>query len=391
MSDLPPGFLDTPETEVVYDLEGAPEIPVRDPFAEPSGPDPFAVALDSLGWESLRLRPTASPIRPPATRRLDEMGIPRHRAQSPARARSPKSEPKPAEVSRIWPSLPPLAEIEPVEPVDLLDRFLGEEERRRVSALSHLVAKEAPYDRFGFSPSAARRGLALFLALYRYYFRVQSHGHEHLPGQGPVVLVGNHAGLLPFDAAMAVVDVFLNTDPPRLARAIVDRWAGTLPWINIAYARMGQVIGTRENFSDLLDDGQAVLVFPEGIDGVRKRITQRYRLQRFRVGFIEEALRARATIVPMAVIGSENQAPVLFDVKPLARRLGLPVVPITPTFPWFGPLGLLPYPVRYHIVYGEPLNFQERFGPEGAEDSRLVRYLANHVRRNIQLLIDQNR
>ena len=114
-------------------------------------------------------------------------------------------------------------------------------------------------------------------------------------------------------------------------------------------------------------------------------------LQAFRVGFVEQALRARAPIVPMAVIGSDDQTPILYDVKSVARRLGLPTLPITPTFPWLGPLGLLPYPVPYRIVFGEPLTFHERFGPEGADDSRLVRYLANHVRRSVQLLIDRNR
>jgi len=124
---------------------------------------------------------------------------------------------------------------------------------------------------------------------------------------------------------------------------------------------------------------------------VRKPITQRYRLQRFRVGFIEHSLRARAPIVPMAIIGSDDQAPILYDFKPIAKRMGLPALPITPTFPWLGPLGLLPYPVGYRIVYGEPLPFHERFGPEGAEDARLVRYLANQVRRSVQQLVDRNR
>jgi 1-acyl-sn-glycerol-3-phosphate acyltransferase len=205
------------------------------------------------------------------------------------------------------------------------------------------------------------------------------------------VLAGNHGGLLPFDAAMAVVDGALHTDPPRLVRSVVDRWAGSLPWVNLFYARVGQIVGTRENFDKLLKEGQLLLVFPEGVEGMRKTIAHRYRLQKFRVGFIEHALRARAPIVPVAFIGSDDQSPILFDIKPLARRLGIPVAPITPTFPWFGPLGMLPYPVSYRIVYGEPLHYHERFGPEGANDSRLVRYLANQVRRAVQLLIDRNR
>jgi 1-acyl-sn-glycerol-3-phosphate acyltransferase len=120
-------------------------------------------------------------------------------------------------------------------------------------------------------------------------------------------------------------------------------------------------------------------------------VTQRYRLQHFHTGFVRQALQTRTPIVPLAILGSDDQAPILYDLQPLARRLGLPTAPITPTFPWFGPLGLLPYPVRYRLVYGRPFDFSERFGPEAADDERVVRNLANQVRRAIQKLVDQNR
>ena len=340
----------------------------RDPFAELAEPEPWAEKLDEFGagWVRRTTEPRTRPARDTAQ-------------DAPERSETPVARPQelPREPRRRWTTTPPLSEIEPTQPRHLLDRLMGEEERRRLASLAHLVEGEASYDRFGFSPETVRKAFPFFHALYRLYFRVQSEGHAHLPAEGPAVLAGNHGGLLPFDAAMAVMDVALRTDPPRLARAIVDRWAGALPWINVFFARVGQVVGTRENFADLLDDGQLVLVFPEGIEGIRKTVTQRYRLQHFRVGFVEQALRAKA--------------PILYDVKPLARRLGLPVAPITPTFPWLGPLGLLPYPVRYRIVYGEPLHYHERFGPEGAEDARLVRYLANQVRRAVQLLVDRSR
>jgi 1-acyl-sn-glycerol-3-phosphate acyltransferase len=120
-------------------------------------------------------------------------------------------------------------------------------------------------------------------------------------------------------------------------------------------------------------------------------VTQRYRVQRFHVGFVEAALRARAPVVPMAVIGADDQAPILYDLSNLARRLSLPFFPVTPTFPWLGPLGLVPYPVPYRIVYGDPLPFHEKFGPEEADDPQLVRYLAGQVRREVQLLLDRHR
>jgi 1-acyl-sn-glycerol-3-phosphate acyltransferase len=358
----------------------------RDPFAEIVEIDPFLERLDAARTRGRLAGPAAGAARAPGPLRPlpepapdAEIGEPRRQWTSVALPRRRRAR------------TPALAEVELPEPRGWIDRLMGEDERRRLAALSHLVEGELPFDRFGFSPETTRLALPFFMALYRGWFRVRSQGHEHLPREGAAVLVANHGGLLPFDAAMGILDVILHTDPPRLLRSMVDRWAGTLPWINIFYARVGQVIGTRENFTDLLDDGQLVLVFPEGIEGIRKLVTQRYRLQTFHVGFVEHALRARAPIIPMAFIGSDDQAPILYDLKTVARRLGLPVLPITPTFPWLGPLGLLPYPVSYKIVYGEPLNYHERFGPEGASDARLVRYLANQVRRAVQLLIDRSR
>jgi 1-acyl-sn-glycerol-3-phosphate acyltransferase len=292
--------------------------------------------------------------------------------------------------ARGWLRTPALAEVEPPPIEDWADRLLDEQTRRRVAAISHLLEGEAGFDRFGLSVDTLRRSLPIFLALHRHYFRVRSRGAELIPA-GPVVMAANHGGLLPFDGAMIVVDLFLQTDPPRLARTILDHFAGRLPWVNVFFARVGQIVGTSENFADLLDQGQLVLVFPEGMEGIKKNARERYRLQRFHVGFVEQALRTRAPIVPTAVIGSDDQAPILFDLKPLARLVGLPFAPITPTFPLLGPLGLLPYPVRYEIVYGEPMDFHERFGPEDADDPRLVHFLAKQVRSRIQQLIDENR
>ena len=351
-----------------------------DPFEEVVESDPFLEGLAELGLEPPPARPTQIPRRPAAAA-----------AARPAGARD-RGAGAPTSIHRErWTATPRLSDVELGEPEGWVERLLGPEDRRRLTALGHLVENEAAYDRFGLAPDVLKRSFPIFYALYRAWFRVESKGAENLPAEGPAILAGNHAGLLPFDAAMTVMDVLLHTDPPRLTRAVVDRWAGALPWVNIFFARVGQVIGTRENFTDLLRDGQLLLVYPEGMDGVRKPITQRYRLQHFHVGFVEQALQSGTPIVPVAVVGSDDQAPILHDFKPLARRLGLPVAPITPTFPWLGPLGLLPYPVGYRIVYGEPLNFHERFGPEDAGDTRLVHYLAKKVRSLVQHLVDCNR
>ncbi len=365
----PPRGRPDPDPPVAPEPGVAPTVLGSDPFEE-AGPDPLTDWLDALERVAARA----------ATTREVSRRNGRPLAQVPPAA----------------PELPPrrgvpLTEVELPPEARGLERLIGDEPRRRLAALLAGLGEAEAYDRFGLSPAALRRAFPAVYALYRFYFRVRSTGHERLPVDGPAVLATNHAGLLPFDGAMTVLDVLLHTDPPRLPRAIVDRWAGSLPFVNVFFARVGQVVGTRENFAALLEDGELVLVFPEGMEGIRKTVTQRYRLQRFHVGFVEQALRARAPIVPVAVIGSDDQTPILYDVKPLARRLGLPVAPITPTFPWLGPLGLLPYPVGYHIVYGEPLRFHERFGPDAAEDTPLVRALASQVRRAVQLLIDRNR
>jgi 1-acyl-sn-glycerol-3-phosphate acyltransferase len=359
----------------------------RDPFEEETGIDPILECLDALEGEPTRGTAKRASAGRSAAERIEATAVGRAgRAAARARRRAARRSPR-----RRSLAIPALREIELPKPRGWLDWFAPDDERRALCALAHLVQGENSHDRFGFSPDVTQIAFPLFRLLHRAYFRVKSEGHDQIPATGPAILASNHAGLLPFDAAMTVVDVALHTDPPRLPRAIVDRWAGTLPWINIFYARVGQVIGTRENCSDLLDEGQLLLVFPEGIEGARKAIAQRYRLQHFRVGFVEHALRSRAPIIPMAIVGSDDQTPILYDVQPLARRLGLPALPITPTFPWLGPLGLLPYPVRYRILYGKPLNFHERFGPEGADDARLVRYLANQLRRSVQQLLDRGR
>jgi len=353
----------------------------HDPFSEIIETDPFGQRLDWLTRHDSEQPWKRRNARLRTVRDHDRLKPSRRHDNAPSTAtRQPR-----------WATTPRLSDVDLPAPTGWLERLLGEHERRVLGAFSSLVEGDMPYDRYGFSPDVCKRAFPIVHVLYRRYFRVKSVGHEHIPREGPAILAANHGGLLPFDAVMGIVDVALHSDPPRLTRAIVDLWAGSLPWINVLYARLGQVIGTRENFSDLLSNGQLVLVFPEGIEGIRKTVSHRYTLQEFRVGFIEQALHERVPIIPVAIIGSADQAPILYDIKPLARRLGLPVAPITPTFPWLGPLGLLPYPVSYKIVYGQPMEFFRSYSPEDANDPALVSDLAEQVRRTVQALIDENR
>jgi len=243
------------------------------------------------------------------------------------------------------------------------------------------------YDPFGMEKESAALAYIAAAWAYESWFRVRSAGHENIPAEGRVLITPNHSGLLPLDAMMMAVDLVKRLPKPRLMRAVVDHFVASTPFVSTFMYRAGQIIGNRSNFEKLLDREHLVAVFPEGARGTGKLFRQRYELRRFNVGFIELALRYRAPVVPAAVIGAEEQAPILYDVKPLARLLGLPYFPITPTFPLLGPLGMVPYPVRYHITYGAPFHFYEEYPPAAADEPETVRMLADKVRLRVQEMV----
>ena len=171
---------------------------------------------------------------------------------------------------------------------------------------------------------------------------------------------------------------------PRWVRAMVLNWAFDLPFVSYLLRRLGGVAANPANLGRLLEEDQPVMVFPEGQKGFGKSFADRYRLERFgRGGFVEVALEAGAPIVPVAVVGAEEIYPKLGESKPLARVLGSPYVPITPTFPWLGPLGLLPLPSRWRIEFLEPIDLSG-YGPGSSEDKSLVFDLSEQVREQIQ-------
>jgi 1-acyl-sn-glycerol-3-phosphate acyltransferase len=234
-------------------------------------------------------------------------------------------------------------------------------------------------DPYGFDVDFTLAAVAPLLWLYRNYFRVQLHGEENVPGEGRVVLVSNHSGQLPFDAAMIEVGLLMDKDPPRAVRALVEKWVPTLPFVSTFMARCGQIVGTPENCRRLLAADEAILVFPEGVRGLNKPYRERYQLKQFGVGFLRLALESNAPVVPVGVVGAEEQAPQLFDLKPLARLLDFPAFPITPT--------LLPFPLpsRYHIHFGEPMRLA---GTPDDEDAELEERVAE-VQRAVQGLLER--
>jgi 1-acyl-sn-glycerol-3-phosphate acyltransferase len=240
-------------------------------------------------------------------------------------------------------------------------------------------SNEYGVDPYGFDLEYAVAAIAPFLWLYKHWFRVRLHDVDRVPGEGRVVIVSNHSGQLPFDAAMIAVGLLIDKDPPRVARALVERWVPTLPFVSTFMARCGQIVGTPENCRRLLAADEAILVFPEGVRGLNKPFRERYQLQRFGLGFLRLALESSAPVVPCAVIGAEEQAPALLDVKPLARLLGFPAFPITPT--------ILPFPLpsRYQIRFGEPIRFT---GSPDDDDAVLERKVAE-VERAVKALVER--
>jgi 1-acyl-sn-glycerol-3-phosphate acyltransferase len=204
---------------------------------------------------------------------------------------------------------------------------------------------------------------------------------------GRVLVIANHAGQLPFDGMMLATALLLEAEPPRIARGMGEYWIPRLPFVNWLATRAGQLVGTPENCAQLLEAEECVMVFPEGVRGMNKTFDQRYQLQRFGLGFLRLALETGTPIVPVGIVGSEEQQPGLANLRGLGRVLGMPAFPITPTFPWLGPLGLWPFPVRYRIHFGEPL----RFDGDAAEEDAVIEAKVEEVRAAIAALLERGR
>ncbi len=244
-------------------------------------------------------------------------------------------------------------------------------------------------DEFGFDPEFTERLQGVALWFYRKYWRVEVDGIQNVPARGRALLVANHAGIVPYDGAMIRTAIIAEHPQPRHARMLVVDWAFALPFTNMLLVKTGNVLAHPDNATALLERDELVGVFPEGVKGAAKRYRDRYRVRRLgRGGFVQVALRTGSPIIPVAVVGSEEIHPVLFDLQPLARLLGLPTIPITPTLPWLGLAGLIPLPSKWFIAFGKPIDVSG-FGPEGANDARLVLELTEEVRSWIQETLHQ--
>jgi len=217
---------------------------------------------------------------------------------------------------------------------------------------------EFGFDPFGFDPEYGRSLLLTLSWVYRYWFRVETRGLDNVPA-GRVLLIGNHAGnTFAWDGAMLATALFLEGEPPRMIRGMAEYFLPTIPFFNVAMQRLGSVVGTPENCIQLLERDEAIMVFPEGQRGFVKTFRQRYQLQRFGLGFMRLALETNTPIVPIGIVGGEEQSPGLANLRGLGKLIGSPAFPITLTFPWLGPAGFIPFPVKYRIAIGAPLEFE---------------------------------
>jgi 1-acyl-sn-glycerol-3-phosphate acyltransferase len=261
--------------------------------------------------------------------------------------------------------------------------LLGFVTRQRALS-SRLAADTDRVDEFGFDPEWTETLVPLFDWLYRHWWRVQVRGLDNVPGTGRALLVSNHAGVLPYDGAMIRTALYEDHPAHRHARALILNAFFGVPLLSWFLRRTGNTLAHPDDAQRLLERDELVLVFPEGAKGTGKPFSRRYRLDRFgRGGYAATAVRTGAPIIPVSVVGSEEVHPMLANVKPVARALGMPYFPITPTFPWLGPLGVIPLPSSWIIEFHEAIP-TSHLAPEAADDAALVMELSDRVRDVIQ-------
>jgi 1-acyl-sn-glycerol-3-phosphate acyltransferase len=280
---------------------------------------------------------------------------------------------------------PRASEREPAAPADDLAQSPYFEEHWGKKGLR---SRSEEVDDFGLDPAYESRFRPIAEFLYRRYFRTRTVGIGNVPASGRCIIVANHSGTLPLDGLMLRTALRLEHGGARELRWLAEDFLFYLPFAGVFMNRVGAVRACQENAERLLGKENLLAVFPEGVQGIRKLFAERYRLQRFgRGGYIRLALRMQAPIVPCAIVGAEETNPLLYRLEYIASLVGLPYIPVTPTFPLLGPLGLVPAPSRWTITFGEPVSL-DGAGPEAAEDHVLVGRLSERVRSSIQAMLD---
>jgi 1-acyl-sn-glycerol-3-phosphate acyltransferase len=311
---------------------------------------------------------------------------------TPRRRRPVVAQRRPAPAPELSPGLVGGGAAEPPLEADAAVTGSGDVWDRRVAAglsfLRRRLTGEYEVDEFGFDRQLTDAVFHPFLrTLYHSWFRVEARGLEHLPSTGSGLLVGNHSGVVAVDALMLSVAVHDEHPAHRYLRLLGADLVFRMPILSELTRKAGGTLACAADAERLLGTDELVGVFPEGFKGTGKLYRDRYKLQRFgRGGFVSAALRTGAPIIPAAIVGAEEIYPMLANLKPLARLLGTPYFPVTPTFPWLGPLGLIPLPSKWFIEFGEPIETAGR--ADQADDPLVIFNLADQVRETIQQMVD---
>jgi 1-acyl-sn-glycerol-3-phosphate acyltransferase len=279
----------------------------------------------------------------------------------------------------------PPSESIAADAIDVWDQRVA----RGLAFLRRRLAGAYEVDDFGFDQELSDGVFyPLLRVLYRDWFRTEVFGIENVPGDGGALIVGNHSGTLALDALMLTVAIRDQHPRDRHLRLLGADLVFRTPFLSELARKSGATVACNPDAERLMTQGDLVGVFPEGFKGIGKRFADRYKLQRFgRGGFVSAALRTGTPIVPAAIVGAEEIYPILADIKPLARLLGLPYFPVTPTFPWLGPAGLVPLPSKWLIQFCEPIPTAHL--TEHADDPMIVYNLADQVRETIQATLHQ--
>jgi 1-acyl-sn-glycerol-3-phosphate acyltransferase len=251
-----------------------------------------------------------------------------------------------------------------------------------IANLRQRLTGDYEVDEFGFDKQLTDSVfLPLLRPLYRSWFRTEVIGTENIPTEGGALIVANHSGTIPLDAVM--LSVAVHEAAQRYLRLLGADLLFRMPVLSELARKGGGTLACNPDAERLMASGELVGVFPEGFKGVGKSFADRYRLQRFgRGGFVSAALRTGVPIIPVAIVGAEESYPMIGNVKSLARLFGLPYFPITPTFPWLGPLGLVPLPSKWLIEFGKPIETSHLV--DDVDDPLVVFNLADQVRETIQ-------
>ncbi len=316
----------------------------------------------------------------------------RPRAKKAARPTQPQAPVEPPPVEPPAAEQLPLSEAERVRAAvteALQPLPAGADVDAKVAAalafLRRRITGDYVVDDFGFDPELTDKVLfAALRPLYSSWFRVETRGLENVPDTGGALVVANHSGTIAIDAVMTQLALLDHHPARRPLRMLGANLVFATPVVGEFARKTGGTLACNEDAERLLRRGELVGVWPEGFKGVGKPFSERYKLQRFgRGGFVSAALRTKVPIIPVSIVGAEEIYPIVGNARTLARLFGLPYFPLTPTFPWLGPLGMVPLPSKWIIEFGEPIP-TDTFVDSAADDPMLVFNLTDQVRETIQ-------